>query len=682
MSLFKLVCIFLLMACAHITYAQLNENFDDNRNRWSLSGDNESKRKIENGKYVLTTLEDDKGKFTQLPVFFDPNKDFVLEAAFTQISGADDNGIGLYWGQSYNLYNEFIFTSNGYYRDRSGSHKWIKTDLVQPMGKQNTIRIEQKGNTTRITFNGTQVISENYTNYGFFAGFVNYARMVLEVDYIRLEQENKINLIADLPTQTIKENLGTGINTYASELGPIISADGKSLYFDRTAGYEYNTNGKADLEDVWVSSYDGKKWKEARNLTSINTKDADNSASVSTDENILILSTKNNFKYFKRKGRRWQGPYPYNLPFVNESKYMEAQLAADGKAFFLSIKTPDNISYNKDVDEKDIYVALKDDNDKWGPLINLGPTVNSPGNENGPFLAADGRTLYFSTNGRPGYGDNDIFMTKRIGDGWTTWTEPVNLGPQINTPDFDAYYVVSAAGDYAYVVSNENSVGKADIFRMKLPNQAKPNPVVLVFGKTLNVKNKKPVEATIELDNLQTGKEVAEAISDSETGEYKVVLPFGANYGLHAAAPGYLSVNENMELAHIREYTEIEKNLYLLKIEVGETLQLNNVFFEQGKAVLKTESYPELDRLAGVLKENQNIHIELGGHTDNVGPAAALLKLSDERVQAVKKYLVGKGIASGRITGKGYGSTQPIEKNDTEENRKKNRRVEFKITKS
>jgi outer membrane protein OmpA-like peptidoglycan-associated protein len=230
------------------------------------------------------------------------------------------------------------------------------------------------------------------------------------------------------------------------------------------------------------------------------------------------------------------------------------------------------------------------------------------------------------------------------------------------------------------MASSQNSIGLSDIFSIELPQAAKPNPVVLILGKTLNAKNKEPVEAKIILDDLSNKKEVAEAQSDPSTGDYRIVLPFGANYGLHAAATGYLSVNENLELANIHEYTEMQKDLFLVKIEVGETLQLNNVFFEQGRPVLKSQSYPELDRLVTVMNDNPKMNIELGGHTDNVGAASALLKLSQDRVEAVKKYLESKGISSSRITGKGYGAKQPREKNDTEEHRKMNRRVEFKIT--
>jgi outer membrane protein OmpA-like peptidoglycan-associated protein len=185
----------------------------------------------------------------------------------------------------------------------------------------------------------------------------------------------------------------------------------------------------------------------------------------------------------------------------------------------------------------------------------------------------------------------------------------------------------------------------------------------------------------IRFDDLKTGKEVGEARVDPKTGDYKIALPAGKNYGYHAAAPGYLSLNENLELVDLKEYGELKKDLYLIPIEIGESIQLRNVFFVQSKAELKPESYPELDRLVKIMNENPTIEIELGGHTDNRGVPQANLELSEKRVEAVKSYLVSKGIVAARISGKGYGGTRPMVENSNEQNRQFNRRVEFKIVK-
>jgi outer membrane protein OmpA-like peptidoglycan-associated protein len=356
-------------------------------------------------------------------------------------------------------------------------------------------------------------------------------------------------------------------------------------------------------------------------------------------------------------------------------------LSSDGKAIVFVSKLKANAYYRAQVRERDIYVCLKQTNGTWSAPVHTGKVLNSSGEEYSPFLSADGRTLYFASNGRPGYGDVDIFMSRRLSDDWKQWTEPVNLGLGINTVGFDAYYTLPASGEYGYMVSDINTIGHDDIVRFKIPQSVKPDPVVLISGRVLNGKTQKPLAAMIRFDDLLTGKEVGEARVNPRTGEYSIALPAGKNYGYHAAAQGYLSVNENLELVNLREYSELKKDLLLIPIEIGESIQLKNVFFVQSKAELKTESYPELDRLVNILKENPTIEIEIGGHTDNLGAPSANLALSERRVEAVRQYLIGKGVSGKRMAGKGYGGAKPIAPSDTEENRQMNRRVEFKIIK-
>jgi outer membrane protein OmpA-like peptidoglycan-associated protein len=683
----KKITLCLILVAPISLWGQLHEKFDDNKNEWPLKSDHEHSRKIESGKYILETFKEGSGQFTEMPFSFDPTRDFTMEIAFVQKSGSINNGIGLYWGKVSRMdttYNEFVVTTNGYYKIGAyGRSKWIETDKVKSLGQTNVVRVEKKGKTMSYFLNNIKLTTNNLTSYGFTGGFINYTNMRLEIDYFDFVQDiPPIKLVENLSHGVVKENLGAAVNSVADDLSPVISADGKTLYFGREK-YEHNTGGLSDPEDVWVSTYSGDQWSEAKNLGNpVNNKDANNLASVSADNNTLVFSGSDKFKFRRRTESGWSDFVDEGIYYTNESVNQESQLASDGKAMLFTVMNSKNVYYNSSVDEKDIYVSVQDKNGKWSDPINLGPTINTMGDETSPFLASDGRTLYFSSNAHPGYGGSDIFISKRLGDGWDKWTEPKNLGPEINTKGFDAYYVVPASGEYAFLVSDINSIGKTDIFRIKLPQAVKPDPVILLSGRTLNAKNNKPVAAEILLDDLGTGKEVAEANSDPSNGQFKIVLKPGANYGLHAAAKGYLSVNENMELASIHEYTEMQKDLLLMPIEVGLTLPLNNVFFEQGKPTLRKESYPELDRLVKILVDNPKMQIELAGHTDNVGSGAALMKLSQTRVDVVKKYLEDHSISASRIAGRGYGATVPREKNDTEEHRKMNRRVEFKILKN
>ena len=307
----------------------------------------------------------------------------------------------------------------------------------------------------------------------------------------------------------------------------------------------------------------------------------------------------------------------------------------------------------------------------------MGVQINTASSEIAPYLAADMTTLYFSTDGRPGYGNTDLFISRRLDESWTNWSEPLNLGPKFNTSGWDAYFTIPASGDYAYYVSTNNSIGKEDIFKIKLPDALKPKIVALVSGRVLNAKNYSPIDAEIIYEMLGNNVEAGIARSNPETGEYQIALPAGQNYGFLAKAKDYLSVNENLDLRKVDYYQEIYRDLYLVPVKKGATLRINNIFFEFSKYELLPESFPELNRLAEFMKANTEYKVEIAGHTDDVGAAGVNNALSQNRAKAVAAYLIQAGIDPKRIKTKGYGKSKPIAPNDTEENRAKNRRVEF-----
>ncbi len=684
---FVLACFFIGTASAQLPIL-VKDEFNNNANAWwTGSGDNYS-MKLENGKYIVTTTEKEKGRIVTITPYFDKQKDFSLEASFVQKSGSDNNGLGLLWGDNGDgKYQEFIITSNGYYKIKSAEtrddiNKWVEYK-VKLMGSENVLKVEQRKSKWYYYINGDEVAAiKPLPLYGFKIGIVDYTNMVLEVDNFIFRSDVLINLPPSLPSGLVKENLGPQVNTAYDDLGPNITADGRTIMYGVENSPD-NLGGKEDGEDIWVTtSTDGKTWSKSTNMGSVvNSKDVNNLAAISADNNMLLFCKSDGFEVRKRTQDGWSQPEYLNVKFKNESSTMEGNLSPDGKAILFTSKLSQNLYYKTEGKEKDVYVSIQEKDGVWSAPINLGKQINTAEDEVSPFLASDGRTLYFASSGRPGYGGHDIFMSKRQGDGWTSWSEPLNLGPEINSIGFDAYYTLPASADYAYLVSNTNSYGAADLVRVKLPEAIKPEPVVLLLGRTLNAKTKNPMSADILFEDLAEHKEVGEAISDPKTGSYRITLPNGRNYGIRAVAKGFLSVNENLELITITKYTEIQKNLFLVPLEVGETMQLNNVFFEQGRPILKSQSFPELDRLVQIMVENPTVKIEVSGHTDNVGNKDALMKLSQDRVLAVKAYLEKKGIKKDRVDGKGYGATQPIAPNSTEENRQRNRRVEFKITK-
>ena len=664
----------------------IHETFDANDNDWPLGSSESYFAIIKDGKFILTTFNEDKGRFVTISPYLDGRHDFSIEASFVQKSGLTDNGIGLLWGRSGNSYHAFQIAINGYYKihtpeKKEDFNKWIKVEGVNGLNLENVLKVELRNGSINCYLNNKLVTTFlSLSLYGNGVGFVNNTKMVLEVDDFIFKNDIKINLPENYSGDFKKENMGNEVNSIYDDLSPKISANGNTLYFGRKKSTE-NIGGVEDEEDIWYSTLQNGTWGKSKNLGEpINSKLVNNLIAVSSDENTMIFSSSEGFAKRERTKTGWTDLIEMGIHYTNEDDFIEGCLSSDGKAILFTVMNSSNVNYRQTKQERDIYVCLKGENNTWSSPINLGKNVNTSENEYSPFLASDGKTLYFASAGWPGYGSADIFLTKRLDESWTKWTEPVNLGGAINTLDFDAYYTVPAAGDYAYLTSSHHSIGKSDIFRVRLNNEVKPDPVVLISGRTINAKTKVPIQTNIFFENLTTGKEVGEAQSNPTNGNYKIVLPYGFNYGFRAVAKGFLSVNENFDLIEIKSYSEVKKDLLLVPIEIGESVQLRNVFFEQGKALLKEESKPELDRLITILVDNPTITIELSGHTDNVGSRSSLLMLSNDRVKTVKNYLVTKGIVASRIAGKGYGSSIPLQKNDTEEHRKMNRRVEFKIT--
>jgi outer membrane protein OmpA-like peptidoglycan-associated protein len=386
------------------------------------------------------------------------------------------------------------------------------------------------------------------------------------------------------------------------------------------------------------------------------------------------------FSVSKRTRVGWTTPVKLDIEdFYNDDKeHVDCFLASSGKALLMAVERKDGMG------EQDIFVSFpkEDKANAWTKPKSLGPNINTRKADFAPFLAADEKTLYFASEGRGGYGKSDIFYSKRLDDTWTNWSPPRNLGPVVNSPDFDAYYTVSAAGDDAYLVSSRNGTdGSKDIFRIALAPAFKPEVVTLVTGRVLDVNTKKPIRAVIRYENLLTGEEIGVVETDPVDGSYTIVLPAGVQYGYRAEAKNYLAENANLDVTGIDKYTEQKQDLFLVPFEVGQTIKLNNIFFPQSQYYLRPNSYPELARLIKTMREYPTLEIKLSGHTDNQGDPALNLKLSLDRVNEVRKYLMGKGISSTRMTTEGLGGTKPLASNEQEETRAKNRRVEFTITK-
>ncbi len=478
------------------------------------------------------------------------------------------------------------------------------------------------------------------------------------------------------------QNLGPLINSPAEEISPVISPDGSMLYFVRQ---NHPGNTVQTAQNIWYAEMrNGEVIGEAKNIgPPLNHNGNSALTSITPDGQSILIINKyrpngtitNGVSIARRDTSGWLWPDGLKIRnFYNQSRFAEFSLSNSGQAIIMSVQREESIG------GKDLFVTFKQEDGKWSVPESLGPNVNSAEHESGPFLASDDRTLYFATSGRPGYGSADMFVSRRIGDSWTEWTEPRNLGPQLNTRGWDNYYTLPASGEYVYFVSNRKSgLGGNDIYRARLPEALRPTPVVLVSGQVLNARDSLPLATSISYTSLTAGKRIGEANSAAADGSYSIILPSGDLYGFSASKEGFLPVSENLDLRGLTQYEEVERDLFLVPIESGATIVINNLYFDTGEFGLQKESFVELRQLVQLMISNPQMTVQITGHTDNVGTPENNQGLSESRAKAVRQFLITQGIAAGRLFSSGLGERAPIAPNSTEEGRRRNRRVEFKV---
>lgn len=486
-------------------------------------------------------------------------------------------------------------------------------------------------------------------------------------------------------------NVGPGINSSNYEYFPALTADGKTFLFTRNIRKGEGVDAPQN-EDFYISKKVNDVWQTANPIASVNTMGNEGAPTLSADGQYMFFAScmemTGDYGSPERKGygscdifysqkinNKWSTPVNAGPQINTKNWETQPSFSSDGKTLYFirgsvtreGIKNPD------------IYSATIGPDGKFAEPVRLSDMINTPFKEESVFIHPDNQTLYFSSEGHPGMGGLDIFMSKRQADG--SWGTPVNLGYPINTVVDENSLLVDANGKFAYFASErEGGFGGLDIYQFELPESVRPEKITYVKGLTYNAKTKAPTDAAFELVDLETQESVTSAYSNS-AGEFLVTLTSNHNYLVNVSKPGFLFYSDNFSLKDkVADYNKpYQLEIPLQPIDTG-IIELKNIFFDVNKWDLKNESKAELEKIIAFLKVNTTLKIEFSGHTDNSGDKAFNKTLSNNRAKAIYDYVIEKGgIAAARLSYKGYGDSKPKAPNDTPENKAKNRRTELKV---
>lgn len=478
-------------------------------------------------------------------------------------------------------------------------------------------------------------------------------------------------------------NLGDNINTRYDEYVNTISTDEKMLIFtvkhpvDKESTYQK----KQTEEDFYVSNKgEDSNWLPRRDMGPFFNTNMDEGALVVSPDGKLIVFAANHEDsrgrfdlYFSEKQNdSWS--QPKNMGAGVNTEFWESQpsISSDGKTIFFVSDRRGGLGGS------DIWKVTRQEDGSFGNPQNMGAPINSTENEMTPFIHFDSRTMYFSSNGHKGMGGMDFFVSRFDGK---KWSEPTNIGYPINSIGNEIAMIINPLGNFAYISSdNKSGKGGFDIYMFELYEKMRPTAVNYMKGIVRDARTKQPLLADFELVNLDTKETVIISKSDIINGDFLLCIPSKTNYALTVQKDGYLFYSDNFEiLTDFDLNNPFLKNIDLQPIIEGEIVILKNVFFETASYELDPKSFVELDQVVDLLNKNKTLKIEISGHTDNVGDDKSNQVLSQNRANAVYKYLISKGIDASRLTYAGYGEAKPIMSNETSEGRKMNRRTEFKV---
>lgn len=455
------------------------------------------------------------------------------------------------------------------------------------------------------------------------------------------------------------------VNSPDYEYLPSLTADEKYLVY---------TKRSQGQEDLFYSIKDSSGIWSAGQPLEINTPDNEGAQTISADGKLIVFTACNrkdgsggcDLYFTERINQKWSAPKNMGKPINTSSWESQPSLSANGTALYFASNRPGGQGGS------DIWVTYRQKDQSWSNPIPLDTTINTSSDDQSPFIHADNKTLYFMSKGHRGMGEFDLFMAKKNIDG--TWSTPINLGYPINTPANEGALVISLDAKTAFFDSDKD--GNSNIFTFTLPEKIRPTPVTYVKCLVKDATTQKPLSAEVLLTDLFNSTNQY-SIPTHTDGTFLVCLPLGSDYSLQIEKQGYLFHSENFSLTNLNEERnifELEVKLYPFEMASTPEIILKNIFFNTGSAELKPESFQEINKLLQLLSENQQLRIQINGHTDDVGSEQDNLILSEKRAFAVYDYLLQNGIDPQRLQYKGFGETKPIS-----ENRAENRRTTFEI---
>ncbi|HRH60018.1 MAG TPA: OmpA family protein [Chitinophagaceae bacterium] len=469
------------------------------------------------------------------------------------------------------------------------------------------------------------------------------------------------------------QNLGDSINSPESEYYPSFTIDDSVFVFTRRTG---NLR-----EDFYKSSLLQNNYSKASLIPgSLNEQPSKGAINISQDGEWLIFAGNfpgkgfGNYDLYIAYNTPAGWSEPFNLgPAINTDGWESSpSLSPDRNALYFSSDRASGYG------GRDLYVSYRTADGKWSPAVNMGANINTKADELAPFIHADNATLYYTSNGLPGYGGTDIYVTRKDANG--KWSIPENLGYPINTIENEGSLFVASDGVTAYYASDRSdSRGELDLYKFTLPKTVQPVKTLYVKGYVMDAATKKNLPCFVELIDNSTQQSI-NGVQTDETGFYFFTLPVGKDYTFTVNRKGYLFYSDVFELSNKQPDSTYIKDIFLQPITLHATETLRNIQFATNSAELLPISMIELNKLLQLMNDNPSITVEISGHTDNTGTENFNQTLSLNRAKAVADFLVSKNINTKRITYKGYGSSKPVADNNTEEGRAQNRRTEFVIT--